>query len=331
MKRILTIVSLIVLLIHTPAFAAKPKVFVINSYHASYPWVQSHNEALQNELGDTATLSFHYMDTKRISPDQHDQRATLAMEEYWSTKPDLVVLTDDNALRLLGSRISNAGTPVVYLGINENPRQYISHSTKATGVLERPLLKRSIVFIKELLHGRLNKCLVMFDNGSTSCAIVKNTFGGKDSMNFADTTVDLQLVATFFQWKTHVLASKQMKYDAIILGLFHTLVDEEGNHVPDAMVSQWTSENSPVPVFGFWDFAIGKRKAIGGLVLAGEPQGREAAKLIKRVLAGEDPMTVEPVTAEHGRFVFSRSQMKRWGITIPANFVHPGEELIYVD
>ncbi len=71
--------------------------------------------------------------------------------------------------------------------------------------------------------------------------------------------------------------AKKEGYGAIILGLYHTLVDDRGRHVDDEQVARWTSKHSPVPVFGFWDFSVGKGLAMGGLTLDSEPQGREAA------------------------------------------------------
>lgn len=333
MKKVLSLVIplFVLTLLHAPAQASRPSVLVINSYHATYPWVQSHNAALKRDLEERADLHFFYMDTKRLPIKLHPVMADQAMQYYEETKPDLVVLTDDNALKMLGRRITTLGTPVVYLGINDNPRSYFGGAIRATGVLERPLLKRSIVFIKELLRGNLDKCLVLFDSGSTARAILNTVFKGEDSLDFAQMSVDLQLTTTFYQWKTHVLASKEDGYQAIILGLYQTIVDEEGHHVSDEEVARWTSQNSPVPVFAFWDFTVGKDMAIGGLVLAGEPQGREAAKLVNRILDGASPLAVQPVTAEHGRFVFSRSELKRWGLALPDDFVHPHEELIFLD
>ncbi len=331
-KRIIfTILLVTTFLLSLPALAQKPTILVINSYHAEYPWVKGHNAALKDSLEDYANLSFFYMDTKRLPSDQLPARVKEALAAYYAIGPDLVVLTDDNALNLLGKEITNRRTPVVYLGINANPRKYFDDNVIATGVLERPLFKRSIVFIKELLRGKLDKCLVLFDSGTTAHAILDTVFGGKDQLDFAHTEVELQLNTTFDQWKAHVLKSKERGFNAIILGLYQTIVDNNGNHVSAEEIAHWTSSNSPVPMFGFWSFSIGKGKAIGGLVLAAEPQGVEAAKLARCILDGTNAKKVSPVIAEHGRFVFSRSEMNRWGLSFPPNFVHPGEELIFVD
>lgn len=324
-------IFLMFLFLVTAASAQDTKIMIINSYHAEYPWVVAHNTALRNGLEDTATLSFHYLDTKRRSLAVGRENAMALLESIKQNKPDIVVLTDDFALKELGLPTMNAGIPVVFLGINGNPRNYIGSMTLASGVLERPLLKRSIAYLKDILGTDMKKCLVLFDNGTTAKVIVETDFLGKQSSHFSKTKTDIKLSSTFAEWKDAVLRSKKRGYDVIILGLYHTLVDDEGNHVPDDKVAHWTSAHSPVPVFGFWDFSIGLNKAVGGLVLSGTPQGKEAVTIIKRILAGHSPRTIQPVTAEHGRFVFSRSGLQRWDITLPEYFNNPKEPIEFVE
>lgn len=332
MKRhIILLILLTFLLTGAPAHADHPVILIVNSYGDDMDWVRVHNKALRREMGESATFHTFYMDTKRLPKSLHKLQADKAMALYEETRPDIVVLTDDNALKHLGKSIASRGTPVVYLGVNENPRRYFDVDLPITGVLERPLFKRSIVFIKDLFRGKLHKCLIMFDDSTTSRATCSNVFKNNMHMTFADTTVELRLIPTFMQWKHFVSESSNDGYDAIIVGLYHTLVDAEDRHVPEKEVLAWTSANSPVPVFAYWDFSIGKGKAVGGMVQAGEPQGVEAARLIKRILAGESAEAIHPVTAESGRFVFSRSEMERWGISFPVKFVQPGEELIFLD
>jgi len=313
------------------AAADRPLVLVINSYHAEYPWVMSHNEALRRNLSDAADLVFHDMDTKRLNPAHHVDRAALALAKYREVQPDLVILADDNALVFLGRDITRAGTPVVYLGINANPRTYIGNAELITGVLERPLLKRSIVFLHDILGAHLDRCLVLFDDGATAKATLDTVFRGRNRISVCKTRTDIVLASTMGQWKQHVLTAGKLGYGAIILGLYHTLTDGEGKHVPDDAVARWTADNSPVPVFAFWDFAVGRDKAVGGLVLAGRPQGEEAARLARRILDGEAPVNVHPVIAEHGRFLFSRSGLERWHITLPPDLAQPGESLDFLE
>ncbi len=328
---IITLISLFILATATSVLAARKHVMIVNSYHADYPWVMDHNNALKNGLKKYADLSFFHMDTKRLPKGQHQLQADLAFAAIETTHPDLVVLTDDYALKSLGMRISAQNIPVVFIGINNNPRAYLDDMAKATGVLERPLLKRSIVYIRDILFGNSQKYLVLFDNGLTAQTSVKQVFQGKDTLVFDNMTTNIKLHSRFDQWQKTVLNAKKDGYEAIILGLYHTLIDENGKHVDAESVATWTSAHSPVPVFGFWDFSIGKGLALGGLVLHGKPQGEEAVKLIRRILNGQDPHSIPPVTAESGRLIFSRSELKRWNITLPKHFYTSAEPVTFVE
>jgi hypothetical protein len=320
-KSILVIIVLFAMILMSGVARAERKtVLIINSYHPVFPWVESHNAALESALADTVDLSFFNMDIKRLPADKYSGQVSSALDVFYEIRPDLVVLTDDFALKSLGPIITREGTPVVYLGVNTNPRRYLEDMSLVTGVLERPLFKRSIVYLKDIFGESLQKCLVLFDDSVTSRAIKDYVFGGDYRLVFTQTVTDLKLNNHFEDWKRVVLNAKEYGYDIIMVGLYHTLVDGKGRHVDDAMVIQWLSCNSPVPVFGFWDFSIGKGKAVGGLVFAGNPQGEEAAKLVLRILNGERVQSVHPVTTESGEFLFSRFELARWGITLPSSF-----------
>lgn len=323
----ITLILLSVLVVQ----AQKPSILVINSYHADYAWVEAHNAALRDNLQDRAALDFLYLDSKRETDEVIARNVTDAMQIVHDTQPNVVILTDDFALKSLANPIMRLGIPVVYLGINANPRTYLGDMTLVTGVLERPLLKRSIVYLKEILGNELNKCLVLFDNGVTAHATATSLFANKNRMTFAQTVTDIRLNATYDQWKTNVLDAQRNGYDVIILGLYHTIRDAEGRHVPSEEIATWTSKNTPVPVFGFWDFAIGPDKAIGGLVLAGRPQGEQAAAIVNKLLDGRRIQTIQPTTAEHGRFLFSRSGLKKWHIILPDYFNQPKEPIFFMD
>lgn len=321
---------ILMLLLPVSSHAGRPDVMVINSYHAEFPWVASHNAALAEKLGDAVTITRLYLDAKRQPSNVVAENVAAIKDVINADKPDIVVLADDIALREFGRFLQTRNIPVVFLGINNNPRVYLGNMTLATGVLERPLMKRSVIYMKEILGDSLSRCLVLFDNGFTARTTLDYVFRGRSSNHFGRIATDIKLLDTVEQWKQTVLTAKQDGYDAIIIGLYHTLFDEQGEHVPDQQVLAWTSANSPVPLFGFWDFSIGQGKAVGGLVLAGEPQGALAATLVRRILNGESPESIQPVTAEAGRLLFSWSEMERWGIQLPDSLRSTDQTLRFV-
>lgn len=293
-------------------------ILVIESYHAEHPWDASYRSGIEKTLGSDYDLHYFEMNTKRVPASQYPNRARMAWELYQKTRPVLVILGDDNALKYLGPRFVQTDTPVVYLGINRNPRDYnmVGHHN-ITGILERPLMKRSIALIRQITQAKAKKVLILFDSGTTSKTSVVEVFGGKTSISLIGIQMDLKLIGKLSQWKKSVLNAQKEGYDALFVGLYHTITDHTGKHVPDEKILKWTSKNTPVPPFCFWDFAVGPEKTAGGLVLFGQPQGEEAGKLARQILSGKSPGKIKPVTAQRGRLLFSKSQLKKWGLTLP--------------
>lgn len=297
--------------------ATKPKILVVESYHAEYPWDISYKSQLEAMLSTQYQLSYFELDTKRIPTEQFEAKAAQAWQYYLELQPELVILADDHALRLLGQKFVGTETPVVYLGINNNPRYYgmVGHPN-ITGVLERPLLKRSLVMLNHFFP--VSRVLILFDGSMTAQIVKDETFSGQSSAIYGGVQVDLKLVEYLSDWQELVLGAEQAGYDAIIVGLYQRILDSKGEHVPDTQILDWTSRHTSVPPFAFWDFAVGIGGAIGGYVQVGAEQGFHAAQLAKALLEGREPPSL-PKTALQGQLLFSQAELKRWQIAIPAD------------
>ncbi|MBI9110204.1 ABC transporter substrate-binding protein [Maridesulfovibrio ferrireducens] len=312
----LILLAAFIFLICSTSAQAKPKVLVIESYHAEYQWDINYEKGLESILKDVADIYYFRMDTKRIKTELHEERAALAWQAYTTLMPDVVVLADDNAIKFLGSKFIETETPVVYLGINNNPRNYIPLNKNITGVLERPLYKRSVKYLKKILHIEQGKILVLLDTGTTSKVLCDSVFEGCKSLRIGDVQVDIELVGSFNDWKDIVNRSDEKGYSAIILGLFHTL-HERGKSVSSPDIMAWTYENTPVPLFCFWEMDVGKNKTIGGLVLSGEVQGSTAGEIVLDILNGVPVNKIKPIIPTQGLFLFSSSELKKWRIVLP--------------
>lgn len=315
-RQLFRVVFLLTLTCMFSGVAAAKTILVIESYHSEYEWDASYLAGLKNNLPGHDFVVFQ-MNTKRIPRAQFPIKAKLAWERYLEVKPDLVVLGDDNAVKLLAPKFKQTDTPVVFLGVNSNPRALgVVGAHNITGVLERPLFKRSIAEIDSLFQEQLKRVLILFDSGTTSQVAIQEAFQGKLNSTIGRTDIELRLIGDKSLWQQSILNAKQEGFDAIIIGLYHTLIDQAGDHVPAEQILTWSSEHTPIPLFCFWDFSVGENKTAGGLVLFGEIQGKEAAKIIKAIFAGKRPSTLGPLTADQGRYLYSRSQFERWGLAV---------------
>ncbi len=134
-----------------------------------------------------------------------------------------------------------------------------------TGILERPILKRSLVFINDILPSS-RRGLILFDTDLTAMATKEVEFGGKDRLSLQGVDIDIRLIGDFEEWKRTVLGAGTT-YDYLITGLYQTIRDSDGTYVDPETVIEWTSTHSIIPLFSFWDFGVGRNRAIGGRVL----------------------------------------------------------------
>lgn len=301
------------------------EILVIESYHPEHPWDASYRQALQQRLGKNHTLHFRHLDTKRIPREQFATQAEGVWQQYLALQPQLVIIGDDNAINLLAPRISAHGTPVVYLGMNGNPRRTNLYGLKnMTGVLERPLMKRNIREMSELLP-QARQALVLFDSSEVSMTAIDEEFRGRNSLTLGSITVDIRLLSNFESWQQSVLQAKAQGYDMIFIGLYHTLRDAQGLYVEPERVASWTGEKTPLPLFSFWDFTVGPKQACGGLVMSGAIQGDAAANLAEAILAGQSAHSLPPRTASRGDYWFSHAALNRWNLRLPADIARQAQ------
>lgn len=169
---------------------------------------------------------------------------------------------------------------------------------------------------KKILPNTKN-ILVLFDTDITAQIVKKDVFEDRDSLEINDINIEIKLIGDLQTWQNTILASKG-KYDACVVGLYQSIKDAEGKPVNSEEIIAWTSKNTPIPPFAFWDFAIGRDKTIGGLVLYGKEMGVLASHFVLKILEeGKNPRELHPMMNDQGLLLFSQSQLEKWGIKLP--------------
>ncbi|QBF83804.1 hypothetical protein EXU30_14745 [Shewanella maritima] len=302
------------LLLLISGYGVSAELVFIHSYHFEYPWVVEYREGFNRVIADASVHEFE-MDTKRRPPSEFAQVTEQAWQFIQAKQADVVVLADDNALKHVGPKLVEHRIPFVFLGINANPRQYIAMTEFSSGVLERPLLKRSAVLVTKVMP-KVKKVLVMMDKSVTSDAIIDSSFDSQLRQSLSGVEVDIVGAQDYSHWQQLVERAPEQEFDAIIVGVYARL-KEHGRHVPIDEVTRWTSANSELPVFAFWSYSVGKDKAIGGLLISALEQGETAASHVNTFLrTGKMPAIATP---KRGAFVFSQAELARWGIVLPAD------------
>ncbi len=239
------------LLLNVPsAFAAK--ILIINSYHPENIWTMNCLQGVSDTLGNQHDIEILYMNTKRKPKAEFNQIAKDTLEQAEKINPDLIMLADDNALSLLGQDLSKKDIPIVFYGINNNPRVYFKPErlpNNVFGVLERHLILPLVRHIKNIAPIKHNRILVLLDDSTTSQSIKAVGLKGDDQNIVGDTEVNAQTVRYFDDWKQHVLQAGE-SYDAIILQTWYTVLDRKsGQVINEKEVLDWTGK---IPQFLFF-------------------------------------------------------------------------------
>lgn len=309
------------------ADSRKHKVLVIESYHKEMYWDAGYRRGIEKVIGEKVDLFYFEMDTKRLPKPQYPHRIALALTELDRVNPDIVILGDDNALKFLGREIIKRKIPLVFLGINSNPREYFDGVIPkgVTGVLERPPLKRSLEFIRQA-QPEWEKVLVLFDNSNTS-KIYKNSayfFHGKSLSNYLDFEVEVYFSNNLTKLRKKIMEA-QTTHDAIFLGGLNTVLAPTGDNVNWETITEWIYQHSKIPLFGFWRGNVGFNKSIGGYVADGQYIGEQAAYIVDRILNGEEPEQIKIEHIRNVRLVLSPSSLKHWDIQLPKNSMRDAE------
>ena len=147
----------------TPALQAaeKPNILVIHSWH-DILWDRLWEKGLQDQLGQKYNLIRIDLDAMRSTPKELKEHADEAWSLYENHQPKLIILGDDVALKEMGMRFANT-VPVVYLGINHNPRDLLRNAmpSNITGVMERPIYIRALHHIAKIFPGSTKKILML--------------------------------------------------------------------------------------------------------------------------------------------------------------------------
>ncbi|WED23978.1 hypothetical protein L3Q72_22370 [Vibrio sp. JC009] len=309
---------LITCLFMLPFQLVAKSIFVVDSYHAGFVWTEKCRQGFDENIYPRYKVTYHEMDTKRIHPDQFAERADSIWQKIIAEKPDLVVTMDDNALMLLGQRIADAGFPLVFMGVNNNPRSYFEDGEippKVTGIMEHPLLKQNIVIISKLLPMKNHRVLLMTDKGTTSNSYIDLVLKAKSSVTIEGINVDIVQFSDYPKWQEKVRSLSPDMYDALIIGSYAAMKNGKNQPVSSKAISKWTSANSAVPMFTFWFHDAGKGKAVGGNVISGHIHGASAASAANIILkSGKIPYLKSP---RDGQLLFSKSELSRWDISLP--------------
>jgi PAS domain S-box-containing protein len=294
------------------ACAQTPQVVILNSYHYGDIWADAEVAGLFAAFRQTRPgliPAVEYLDAKRHRKQASwDRQAAFLREKYRDIPVSVVVALDNPALSLLldASDPLFPGARMVFCGIDDMALVDRAVQAGATGVAEVMEIRGCMDLILDLLPGT-KEVFVVTDHTVTGRAMrheaaqVLAHFQGRVRVDYsADLPMDALLKRL-----------GELPPDAVVL-LFSYVVDGAGVVFERDETTRRISRASSVPVFSTHDIRLA-HGIVGGSLLSGENDGRQAGEMVVRILDGESPSSL-PVRHSRSTPMFDHDQLVRFGI-----------------
>lgn len=305
----------------------KRNVLLLNSYHQNFPWTNDLVLGVEDVL---SALPFEvevwteFLDAKRKSGAEHEAWVEKTLgEKYRTLKLDLIVCSDDDALRfLLKYRDTLFGpVPVVFSGVSSPELLREAPRSSYTGVVEEFDLA-SYLDAALRIFPATRHVFVVSDAAPSNLVhlhALQRIARGRERLHFV--FLDGSLLS-FPQILTQLRA---MPPDSLVITTNFSH-DRTGTYVALTEASvQIVRAAGAAPVFSPNSAQLGQGYA-GGCVNNGRSHGLQAGQIAKRVLEGVAPENI-PI-ARHGvlQMVLDYSVLDRLGV--PADRIPPAAVLL---
>jgi ABC-type uncharacterized transport system substrate-binding protein len=266
----------LILLLSGCAPQQKAQVLYINSYHEGYPLSDEVMKTTKEELeGKNIEMESFFLNSK-LYPEEESivVRAKQAAEITKLYQPDIIILSDDNAVKYFGSVYKDSlNIPFVFCGVNWDDAVYNLPKDQFTGILEILHVKESIDYLKQSWPDA-KKLGILSENTNSERKnqVYLNRMTGMKN--------EFRLVNDFEEWKQKFLELSE-SCDMIFLptnGAIKNWNDEEAEN--------FVKNHIKIPVFTCDDFMM-RFSAFGMTKVAGE-QGEWAANMAWMIINGKD-------------------------------------------
>ena len=292
-------------------------ILVLHSYHKGYKWSDDISKAIEDNFENNPSINITtlYMDAKRIENDSYyGKLLELYKEEFRYTTFDVIIAVDNNALEFLTKYRDKIfqNSYIVFCGINNFSEKMVNYPNfryRVTGVIENIDIKKNIELIKKMIP-YLNKILIISDESKSGLDIKKDIF--KIMKDY--TYLNYEYLDMFDLKGIKNIVKSLGKHDAILY-VFHQR-DKSGKYFTYKDSLKEVSSVSKVPIFGLWDFDMGYG-VVGGALLNGYSQGKEAAKMTGLILNGVEPKDIPILKKSTSKYIFDYNLLKKYHLKIP--------------
>ena len=305
----------------------RPHVLVVHSYYPTFTWTDRITEGIRGVFAESGAadvvLYFEHMDAKRHPGQRYlDRYAAMLAAKYPDPETiDLIICSDDQAFNFFLDRATSLlpGVPMVFCAVNGYAPQRHSYPRPVTGVVEA-IDPAGTLAVALDLQPDLRRVLVITDLTRTGRAIeqtAREAFAPFAKRVGFDYVSDLSMAE--LQQTVAALSERSI----VFLFVFNR--DNQGVDFTHEESLRLIARRCSVPIYGPWTFYLG-HGIVGGMLTSGKMQGRAAARLALRILAGQRADAIPVVTTSPNRYMFDQRELVRH--RLPLDRLPAGSEII---
>jgi diguanylate cyclase (GGDEF)-like protein len=292
---------------------AQNKILVLHSYHQGLEWTDQISEGISSVFPykDEVKIYYEYLDAKRNSSKKYyDKLISLYREKAKIIDFDVIIVSDNAAFDFIieyGEELYPE-IPIVFCGVNNFNRNLIENKEDICGIVENADHRKIIDLILKL-HPNLNELIIINDQ----------TLTGKNIQEELEVILkDYKNEIEYKIWDTFTLNELQNrlinldKNDVIYLLVFNR--DKDGNFISYNQGIEIIKTESKNPIYGAWDFYLGKG-IVGGKLISAQAQGKEAALMSKKIINGQKDFGEKIVFDKGSNFYFDYLELKKYKLT----------------
>ncbi|MFW6263704.1 MAG: hypothetical protein ACOC34_06695, partial [Thermotogota bacterium] len=330
MKKIFTIIVLFFVLISLLLATGTPKILVVYSYDSEYAWNSALDKSIRETLDKTdCEQRYFYMDTRlNNSPEWKVKAGSVALEIFEAFQPDVVIACDDNAVEFFATKLpESAGVPVVFCGMNHEPKTYGYPKPGVTGVVEKPFPVDSLDLCSEIVP-HLKRVAFIGDETSSSDGnieyIAQEDLGRYENSGFYkfNSIENLQLA----------LENLQKIADAFYFMRTTSFTDESGSVLSTKELMEMVLATTDRPIIGLSDYIV-YDGALCGVVPNPSFHGSVSANIALEIMYNNKQPSDFPIIFSETSLSDHKSKMKMINLDTATEkgFIVPSEMMNEVD
>lgn len=297
------------------------RIFHVMSFDSPWRWTDGQWAGFREALADPgAQTQVFQMDVKRhASTEAKAERARLALEAIRQWQPDLVYLSDDDAVAGVARPLAGSALPLVFSGVNRSLAEHeLSGAPNVTGVLEREHVVETLRLLKGVAP-QVRRLAVISDGAGYWDNVIGRV---RERLSQVDGLVlsRLDRVSRFAEYQQR-LRDCEKSVDAVLhLGIL-TLAGDDGSTVPHPVVQRWVAENIKLPDASFWIDRI-HHGTLASVTVSELEQGRAAGRLARAILhESRAPISLPVAATTKGRPALCLPRARQLGLKLPSSLL----------